>query len=69
MAKTKFTLRISLLAFFLITTFAISQAQDKAKPAPKQWYEHISIRGYTQVRYNRLLETNDSLKNEQGDKS
>jgi hypothetical protein len=24
---------------------------------PKKWYDLISIRGYTQVRYNRLLET------------
>jgi hypothetical protein len=29
----------------------------------------FSIRGYIQARYNRLLETNAQLKNEQGDKS
>jgi hypothetical protein len=55
-----------------------SKTDSAAAPAPpkeviketaKKWYETISIRGYTQVRYNRLLETNDSLKNEQGDKS
>ncbi len=33
------------------------------------WYETISLRGYMQVRYNRLLESNPKLKNEQGDKS
>ncbi len=35
----------------------------------KAWYESISIRGYTQVRYNRLLETNAQLKCEQCDRS
>lgn len=31
--------------------------------APKKaWYETFSIRGYAQVRYNRLLETNDKLR-------
>ncbi|MCF8429693.1 MAG: OprO/OprP family phosphate-selective porin, partial [Bacteroidia bacterium] len=35
----------------------------------KKWYESISIRGYTQVRYNRILETNPKLNCEQCDKS
>ncbi|MBP9187291.1 MAG: porin [Bacteroidia bacterium] len=35
----------------------------------KPWNERINLRGYTQVRYNRLLETNGKLKNEQGDRS
>jgi hypothetical protein len=41
------------------------------KPAnqPKKWYENFSIRGYAQVRYNRLLETNPQLKCEQCDRS
>jgi hypothetical protein len=38
-------------------------------PIPKKWYESFSIRGYMQVRYNRLLETNENLRNEQGDRS
>jgi hypothetical protein len=33
------------------------------------WFEKIKIRGYTQFRYNRLLETNEKLVNTQGDKS
>jgi phosphate-selective porin len=37
--------------------------------ADKRWYENISLRGYVQARYNRLLETNPKLKNEQGDRS
>ncbi|MDI9318922.1 MAG: porin [Phycisphaerales bacterium] len=40
-----------------------------AKAAEKKWYQNFSIRGYMQVRYNRLLETNENLGNEQGDKS
>jgi Phosphate-selective porin O and P len=35
----------------------------------KKWYESFSIRGYIQVRYNRLLETNEKLKCEQCDRS
>ncbi|GAB1449327.1 OprO/OprP family phosphate-selective porin [Bacteroidota bacterium] len=35
----------------------------------KKWFETISIRGYTQIRYNRLLETNESLNCEQCDRS
>lgn len=38
-------------------------------PAKKAWYQTLSLGGYMQVRYNRLLETNDDLKCEQCDKS
>lgn len=34
-----------------------------------KWFDKISIRGYAQVRYNRLLETNPELGCEQCDKS
>ncbi len=34
-----------------------------------KWYDKFSIRGYLQVRYNRLLETNSQLQCEQCDKS
>ncbi len=42
-----------------------------AKPAAasEKWYDKINIRGYTQIRYNRLFETNGNLRNEQGDRS
>jgi hypothetical protein len=33
------------------------------------WYENIAIRGYSQIRYNRLLETNSDLNCEQCDRS
>lgn len=42
---------------------------DSASLAPKKWYQSIAIRGYMQVRYNRLLETNPLLKCEQCDRS
>ena len=35
----------------------------------KKWYDEIALRGYVQVRYNRLLETNPKLKCDQCDKS
>jgi len=34
-----------------------------------KWFEKLSIRGYAQVRYNRLLETNPDLRCEQCDRS
>jgi hypothetical protein len=39
-------------------------------PTPeKKWYDVISLRGYVQARYNRLLETNPKLKCDQCDRS
>ncbi|MFM9004349.1 MAG: porin [Flavobacteriales bacterium] len=35
----------------------------------KKWFDTFSIRGYSQVRYNRLLETNEDLGCEQCDRS
>lgn len=43
--------------------------QPVPKPEKKNWYESIEVRGYVQVRYNRLLETNSNLGCEQCDKS
>ncbi len=59
----------------LVNTIGFSQpVKDSSKtttkpPAEKKWFESISIRGYIQIRYNRLLETNPDLGNEQGDRS
>ncbi len=44
-------------------------AQQKTETTSKKWFERISLRGYAQVRYNRLLETNEKLKCEQCDRS
>ena len=52
------------------TTVTEPKKQEKKEsPAPKKWYDKISLRGYAQIRYNRLLETNDKLKCEQCDRS
>jgi hypothetical protein len=43
---------------------------DVQEPAKeKKWYDSFAIRGYSQIRYNRLLETNPDLKCDQCDKS
>ncbi len=55
-----------LLAIFIFATTVVSA---QTKPASKQWYESLQLRGYMQVRYNRLLETNSLLKCDQCDKS
>ena len=43
--------------------------EKPAEEKPKKWFETISVRGYVQARYNRLLETNPDLKCEQCDRS
>jgi Phosphate-selective porin O and P len=47
-----------------------AEKKDDKKDEPK-WYDKISLRGYTQLRYNRLpsLDVNDDLINTQGDRS
>jgi hypothetical protein len=40
-----------------------------AKASAKPWYESFRIRGYGQIRYNRLGETNDQFQCEQCDRS
>lgn len=66
----------SLTPVFASNTADIGVLADTTKPilkptteAKKQWFESFSIRGYLQVRYNRLLETNNQLKCEQCDRS
>lgn len=70
-------------AFALVATPVLLTAQDSARtpaaapaapkpaaaPAAKPWYEKLSVRGYAQIRYNRLLETNPLLQCEQCDRS
>lgn len=46
-----------------------ASATPETPDKPAAWYDHIKLRGYTQVRYNRLGATNPHLKNDQGDKS
>ncbi|MBL7717376.1 MAG: hypothetical protein JNL72_00965 [Flavipsychrobacter sp.] len=64
-----------LLFFFLFAASAATAQTDSQKDSisadakPSRWYEKVSIRGYVQARYNRLLETNEKLKCEQCDRS
>ncbi len=57
----------------LSNTSLLAQATSEPttpKPAVEEkWYDTFKIRGYLQIRYNRLLETNEDLKCEQCDKS
>ncbi|UPT72755.1 MAG: OprO/OprP family phosphate-selective porin [Elusimicrobiota bacterium] len=45
------------------------EAAVPAASSEKPWFDKISLRGYIQLRYNRLFESNDQLKCEQCDKS
>lgn len=65
-----------LLVFVFACTLFYAGAQVPNEPKPEEsvakkvnWYDNLHIRGYMQIRYNRLLETNDKLKCEQCDKS
>ena len=65
---------IAALLILLSATGFTQTLKDSAKAttkpaAEKKWFESISVRGYVQARYNRLLETNPNLGNEQGDRS
>lgn len=65
-------LYFSLLSFCL--TSSAQEIGDVILPVQKddikeKWYDKFSIRGYVQVRYNRLLETNENLGCEQCDRS
>lgn len=60
----------------LYTTLANAQTdtlqKDKSSEranSKQKWFEQISLKGYIQVRYNRLLETNPKLKCDQCDRS
>ena len=63
------------LALLLISLNSIAQSDSIKIKRPeelaqaKKWYDNISIRGYTQIRYNRLFETNENLGCEQCDRS
>jgi hypothetical protein len=56
-----------------VTTAApepVEEKKEEAKPATPHWYELLKIRGYTQMRYNRIptFDDNEKLVNAQGDK-
>lgn len=60
------------LHLIVVANVMFCQSHDSVAvkpPSAKPWFEKVSIRGYSQVRYNRLLETNPDLRCEQCDKS
>jgi hypothetical protein len=65
--------RLLMGALLFTSVYAMGQTQPANIPSTtvpaKKWYESFSIRGYVQIRYNRLFETNDKLKCEQCDRS
>ena len=75
MKNFNFAFRLTLCLFAFPLSDALGQdstsvqAAETAVGTSKKWYEKINIRGYTQVRYNRLLETNPNLQCEQCDRS
>jgi hypothetical protein len=64
---------IVLAILLLNTNFSFGQVSKdtvkKSEIASKKWFESINIRGYTQIRYNGLLQTNEDLECEQCDRS
>jgi hypothetical protein len=62
-----------IIGLLLSVGFIAQQPADstkaKATDPSKKWYESIQLRGYMQVRYNGLLQTNEDLECEQCDKS
>lgn len=57
---------VALMGF---TTQGYAQLDSLKSAPPKKWFETFSIRGYVQMRYNRLFETNENLGCEQCDRS
>jgi hypothetical protein len=79
--RYSFLLLATWLLILGVSSSASAQTGDpsSSSPAPpltgvtpkkeKAWYEKINLRGYAQLRYNRLLETNPQLQCEQCDRS
>ena len=75
----KLPVQVAIYVLLLLPAFLSAQTGSLRTPVPslsatpqpvqKKWYESIQLRGYAQVRYNRLLETNPALKCEQCDRS
>ena len=71
--------KITIIAVFILffnSNFAQNETKNneplnitQIEKTIKKWYENINIRGYTQIRYNNLLQTNSDLGSEQCDRS
>ena len=72
MKKLVVSLSLLFSSHFLLSqnTIQVPSLMDTLnKSKEKKWSDLVQIRGYSQVRYNRLLETNPLLKCEQCDRS
>jgi hypothetical protein len=68
--RTILFLAISQWSFYGYSQINKADSTKKVSPTlTKKWYESINLRGYAQVRYNGLLQTNEDLECEQCDKS
>jgi hypothetical protein len=71
--------KITIIAVFILffnSNFAQNETKNneplnitQIEKTIKKWYENINIRGYAQIRYNNLLQTNSDLGCEQCDRS
>ncbi|MEY4127708.1 MAG: hypothetical protein RL737_1897 [Bacteroidota bacterium] len=57
------------MIFLLLAIRVTAQTTKDSIQKSEKWYDKIQIRGYAQVRYNGLLQTNEDLECEQCDKS
>jgi hypothetical protein len=58
-----------LTGFLFLSIGTRAQQQETLPTEQKEWFQKLKIRGYAQLRYNKLYETNPDLKCEQCDKS
>jgi phosphate-selective porin len=56
-------------SFGQVSTSSSVTTSTTDKLITKKWYDNFAIRGYMQVRYNGLLQTNEDLQCEQCDRS
>lgn len=57
------------ISYSFLNAQELEDMEEKLPFFQRSWTDRINIRGYAQVRYNRLLETNEDLKCEQCDRS
>ncbi|WP_418264126.1 porin [Flavobacterium faecale] len=69
MKKIIFSLVMLLFMAITAQSQSVTETPKTSAVSSKKWFETISLRGYMQVRYNKLLETNSDLGCEQCDKS
>jgi hypothetical protein len=74
-SSPQYALKKVVISFWCLVSFHCAMAQldtvfiNHSVPTTKKWYDSFSIRGYSQIRYNRLFETNPDLGCEQCDRS